>query len=247
MFNPSQNQLDNPDKENRNAEARERLRAWGVYLEGEWTPDEITRILSVFQRLSELAEDREVCGLFNHQPTIFHRSGRPGRVGRTRGSDIFLDNDWTDWTLAHELGHRWNNAWGRQPEKNLRRAMQAGNLEWLKRTLRLFEKWLERRLRDLGIKSRLDWQALWYKPGKSPPPCGLDRNFNASEDLAESFAGIIFPERIKERAKKAAGRFKKSRAVWDWGQQFVSFTATARGETVLQTLRKSHDRENYRV
>ena len=247
MGDPLQNQFDNPDKEKDVAGERARLRAWGVVLEGEWSPDEIARILAVFQRLSNLAEDRDVLELFNYQPTIFHHSGRQGRVGRTRGSTIFLDNDWTDWTLAHELGHRWNNAWGRQPEQRLRRAMQAGNLEWLKHTLRRLTKWLEQRLQDLGIKSQLDWRSLWYKPGKSPPPCGVDRNFNASEDLAESFAGVIFPEEIKERAKKAAARLKKSRAAWDWGQQVASFTETARGETVLKTLRQSGDGENYRV
>jgi len=247
MVDPSKVPSDIPDKEKTGAESRARLRAWGVLLEGEWTPEEETRILAVFQRLSDLAEDRHVIELFNHQPTTFHHSGRPGRVGRTRGSDIFLDNDWTDWTLAHELGHRWNNAWDRQPEQRLRRAVQAGKFEWLKRNLRLLTKWLERRLKDLGIKSRLDWQALWYKPGKSPPPCGVDRNFNASEDLAESFAGIIFPELIKERAKKAAARLNKSMTDWDWGQKVASFTATPRGETVLKTLRKSRDPERYRA
>ena len=247
MVDPSQDPLFTPDEEKTSAETRERLRAWGVLLEGDWTPEEVTRILAVFQRLSDLAEDRDVIELFNHQPTVFHHSGRPGRVGRTRGHDIFLDNDWTDWTLAHELGHRWNNAWNRQPEQRLRRAVQAGKFEWLKHSLRLLTKWLESRLRDLGIKSRLDWQALWYKPGKSPPPCGLDRNFNASEDLAESFAGIIFPAQIKERAKRAAARLNKSRTDWDWGQKVASFTETARGETVLKTLRKPQDRNNYRV
>ena len=247
MADPSQNPLENPEKEKTSAKARARLHAWGVVLEGDWTPEEETRILAVFRRLKDLAEDRDVLEIFNHQMTVFHHSGRPGRVGRTRGSDIFLDNDWTDWTLAHELGHRWNNAWGRQPEQRLRQAVQAGKLEWLKRTLRLVSKWLERRLRDLGIKSRLDWQALWYKPGKSPPPCGVDRNFNASEDLAESFAGVIFPEEIKQRANKAAARFKKTKPGWDWGQQVASFTETERGETVLKTLRKPRDRGSYRA
>ena len=170
-------------------------------LEGDWTEAETRRILAVVKRI-EILSGRDVASVFNGQQTTFRHSTRAGRVGRTIGGTVELDADWTDWTLAHELGHRWNNAWQRSPERDLRTSLQAGKLEWLKHPLRRFEIWLERSLKKLGAKTRLDWQALWYHTGIAAPPCGSDRNFNASEDLAECFASSVFPEVAKERAAK---------------------------------------------
>jgi hypothetical protein len=212
-----------------------------VVLEGDWTAEEARRILAVFERLETLSGGSGA-DLFNGQPTTFQHSGRPGRVGRTRGGTVILDADWTDWTLAHELGHRWNNAWGRAPEHHLRAALRAGRLEWLKRPLRRFEKSLERLLKKLGIETRLDWPALWYHPGDAPPPCGADRNFNASEDLAECFASSIFPEDSKARANKAAKKPVQPAANWDWGQQYAGFSQTPRGEFLNQQFKITNSR-----
>lgn len=205
-----------------------------IVLKGNWTETETGRILAVLRRI-EAVSGQNVSGVFNQQATTFIKSGRSGRVGRTRGSEVELDADWTDWTLAHELGHRWNNAWQRTPERDLRTSLGAGRGEWLKRPLRRFEKALERTLKKLGIQKRLDWQALWYHPGQAAPPCGADRNFNASEDLAESFAASVFPEVAKERAAKASKRLV--RADWDWGEQKGTFGKTMRGEYVQKQMR----------
>ncbi len=155
---------------------------WGIELIGEWSTDEINRIHGVFQKLADLGGGPSLRNLFNDQKTILYHSDRSGKVGRTKGGEIFLDSSWTNWTLAHELGHRWNNAWARQPEENLRTALGAGKFEWIKRQLRRFEKWLTRVLRSWGGKTKIDWKALWYNPGGGAPPCGVDRNFNSSED-----------------------------------------------------------------
>ncbi|QRN83291.1 hypothetical protein JR338_00600 [Chloroflexota bacterium] len=203
-----------------------------VVLEGDWAEDEARRILAVMQRIEALA-GKNVASVFNGQETIFRHSSRAGRVGRTIGGTVELDAEWTDWTLAHELGHRWNNAWQRSPERDLRTRLQAGRLEWLKRPLRHFEKWLER---SLGLKKRLDWQALWYHTGIAAPPCGSDRNFNASEDLAECFASSVFPEVAKGRATKAAKRGEKSD--WDWGTNHKEFNETTRGQHIMSQMRK---------
>ncbi len=218
------------------------LTARQVTLEGDWTADEARRILAVFERLEALS-DSDSAALFNGQPTVLQHSGRPGRVGRTLGGRVILDADWTDWTLAHELGHRWNNAWGRAPEQDLRTALRAGRLEWLKRPLRWFEKGLERLLRKLGIKARLDWPALWYHPGDAPPPCGSDRNFNSSEDLAECFASFVFPEDSKSRAKNAAKKPVKPAAHWDWGRQHTGFIQTPRGQFLSRQFKATHSRQ----
>lgn len=216
-----------------------------VTLEGDWAADEARRILAVFERLEALSGSSGAA-LFNGQDTVLRHSGRPGRVGRTRGGTVILDADWTDWTLAHELGHRWNNAWDRTPERDLRVALRAGRLEWLKRPLRQLEKGLERFLRKLGIKTRLDWPALWYHPGDAPPPCGSDRNFNSSEDLAECFASSVFPEDSKSRAKNAAKRPVRPAAHWDWGQQHTGFIQTPRGQFLSQHFKATHSRQRSR-
>jgi hypothetical protein len=207
-----------------------------VILEGEWTADEAQRILAVFERIEALS-GRSSLDQFNGQTTTFHHSDRPGRVGRTRGGDIYLDADWTDWTMAHELGHRWNNAWGRAPERDLRQTLRAGRWEWLKRGLRRFEKWLEWLSGKLGKKAHIDWQALWYHPGDAPPPCGVDRNFNAAEDLAECFASTVFPEDARIRAAKAAGRLARRAREWDWGSQYDDFSQTHRGAFMQEKMR----------
>ena len=205
-----------------------------IAFEGDWTEGEQERILTVFERIEALAQ-QGTRGIFNGQTTTFRKSGRPGRAGRTLGGTVELDGDWTDWTLAHELGHRWNNAWQRTPERDLRASLGAGGWEWLKRPLRRFEKSLERFLKKLGVTKRLDWRALWYHAGQAAPPCGADRNFNASEDLAESFAASIFPQDAKERAAKASKRLAK--ADWDWGEQKGEFNRTQRGEFVQRRMR----------
>lgn len=218
------------------------LSARRVSLEDDWTAAEARRILDVLERLETLSGGDDG-SLFNGQDTILQHSGRPGRVGRTRGGTVILDADWTDWTLAHELGHRWNNAWGRAPEHDLRTRLRAGRREWLKRPLRRFEKKLERLLKKLGISTRLDWPALWYHPGDAPPPCGADRNFNASEDLAECFASAVFPEDSKARANKVAKRPVKPAENWDWSKRFTGFDQTPRGRFLSQHLKASHSRQ----
>lgn len=221
------------------------LENWHVKLEGEWTRDETKRIHSIFHTLVQLTNESAIEKLFNHQETIIQHSHRPGQTGRTRGGEIFLDDDWTDWTMAHELGHRWNNAWSRQPEHALRTSLSAGKIEWFKHLLRRFEKWLSKTLGSLGITARIDWKAFWYHPGSAPPPCGVDRNFNASEDLAESFAATIFPEDAKRRAFTAAKRIIKRVVNWDWGKDFLDFSQTPRGQAMVTMIRERSSSEHY--
>ena len=230
--NPSQNTPDSAQY------ADSQLTRWGIHLEGAWTRHEKYRILNVFQRLSRNAGGKSIPLLFNQQATTLRHSGRPGRVGRTRGSEILLDEHWTDWTLAHELGHRWNNAWRRQPEKRLQRMVGAGRWEWLRKGLRGGVKWAEKALKKVGLEARLDWQPLWYHPGQAAPPCGVDRNFNASEDLAESFAAAIFGEDAQKRARRAVERSGEVGKKWDWPSQFQSYAATPRGQAMASLLAK---------
>lgn len=221
------------------------LSLWKVELDGDWSRGEIDRIIKILNRLIAEADGKSISELLNNQQTTLHHSGRPGRVGHTRGADVYLDKDWTDWTLAHELGHRWNNAWKRQPEKRLRKTLRAGRLEWLMKGLRRFEKWLERALKPLEFKGHLDWHKLWYQPGDAPPPCGVDRNFNASEDLAESFAAIIFQENAQNRSRRAVKRLGAHGQKWNWPAQFLKFSETPRGQVMLRLLKNLVAEEEY--
>lgn len=216
--------------------AQDELSLWNINLEGEWTLQEIERVVQIFQRLSAQSGGRKLAEIFNGETTTLKHSGRPGRVGRTLGGTIYLDKDWTDWTFAHELGHRWNNAWRRRPQTQLRKAVSAGKLDGIKKFLRRSEKWLEQILKRLGFKGRLDWRALWYHPGKAAPPCGIDRNFNASEDLAESFAAMIFQEDAQVRAQRSVEKFKLFAEKWNWPSQFPSFSETPRGKSLKMLL-----------
>jgi len=217
----------------------QQLSNWHIELVGDWTREEIDRIHGVLSELARNANTTALQRLFNGQETRLHHSSREGRAGRTQGKDIYLDKAWTDWTLAHELGHRWNNAWDKHPEAFFRQILGAGKWEWIKNTLRKFTKWLGSLLKKFGINHRFDWKSLWYHPGKAPPPCGIDRNFNSSEDLAESFASAIFPDAAKERATKAAKRVEKSRVLWDWGSVYADYWHTPRGR-VIKDLFQSH-------
>lgn len=216
-----------------------------INIEGDWSMNEIKRIDHIFEALSRLTGSDSIADLFNQQTTTLHHSGRSGRVGRTRRSHIFLDDQWTDWTLAHELGHRWNNAWERQPEHFLQKVIGAGRLEWIKYYLRRFEKWLEKHLKRLGVKKRIDWRHLWYSAGNAPPPCGVDRNFNASEDLAESFASILFPAQAKKRAREAAARTRDRFDHWDWGKIYENYEQTPRGKLIIQRLKEHVSSEKH--
>ncbi len=239
MTNPPQPQSEQAQK------ARQRLSDWQIDLLGEWSPDEVKRILTIFESLAHNANNSHLSDLFNGESTSFHHSGREGPVGRTKGSEIYLDDDWTDWTLAHELGHRWNNAWARLPEQRLKESVRAGKFDWLKSRLRRVEKWLTHRLAKFGIQKRLDWRALWYHPGNAPPPCGSDRNFNASEDLAESFAASLLPQDAKIRAETAAKRNYKQSQFWDWGRLFAAYPQTPRGIITLNMLRDLSTRQQH--
>lgn len=234
-------------KKSKPQEYQRKLAEWNIHLAGCWTEGEVKRVFQIFQSLSTLVGGSNLPMLFNYQTTTIHHSQRSGRVGRTSNDDIFLDEDWTYWTFAHELGHRWNNAWSRQPEEILRDAFGAGKWEWLKLSLRRLEKLFRKILERLGFKCRLDWQALWYHPGQAPPPCGVDRNFNASEDLAETFAAAIFPKDAIQRARNASNRNKKlkrSSISWDWGETYHEFHSSPRGKLILSLLRELTSEEN---
>jgi len=86
--------------------ASQRLAEWQIELLGEWSSDEVNRIHSIFETLTNNARTNHLPELLSGLPTTLQHSGCVGTVGRTRGNTILLDDAWSNWTLAHEIGHR---------------------------------------------------------------------------------------------------------------------------------------------
>ena len=194
--------------------------AFNLSFQGEWSLQEMKQIFKISWRISNLMGGTNIFKLqygdqtwsFNHYVSI-DRS-----VGLTRSNgNIVLTSGFSDWTLAHELGHALNFANNRAYENGLQEAVGAGKGEWWKVVLR-----------DIYP----DIEGLWYDPGSSPPAFGIDANFNASEDFAESFAAVVLTERALAKNIKDWRDTKYS-----WSKEYQHFYNTPRGRYVLSILR----------
>ncbi len=170
--------------------------------------------------------DREL-NLLDQVVTRFHAAGMPipfpypvtitlenaGRNCLMNGKTICLTaSGLTTWTLCHELAHAWDAANGWQLSKAMRRATGSG-FPW-----QLFHRW------------RPAWKFFWYHVGSPPPPCGVDKNFNAIEDFAEAVTAYLYPEEAAKRASERGMPYEK------WG--YTHFHDTPRGKFVKEVIRK---------
>jgi hypothetical protein len=156
--------------------------------EGDWTLDEIEQIWWILFRISNLMGGYINFQLkYGCQTWVFkHHLGIHAGVASSSGY-AELKTGFTNWTLAHELGHLLSFANDRAFEKGLQQAVGAGKGEWWKAPLR-----------DILP----EWKVFWYDPGSSPPVNGVDKNFDESEDFAESFAAVVLPEEAAKKGKK---------------------------------------------
>jgi hypothetical protein len=115
----------------------------------------------------------------------------------------FNPRNLTEWTITHELAHSLDSAHGWQLSKQMREHTGSG---YPCKALHLV---------------RPDWKLFWYRVGSPPPPCGIDRNFNALEDFAETVTAYIFPEEAHRRAEARGYPYEK----WGYGH----FHLTPRG------------------
>lgn len=90
----------------------------------------------------------------------------------------------TEWTVVHELAHAWDASTGWQLSEKMRKFTHS----------RFPCRWLFRQFPGTRL--------FWYHVGSPPAPCGVDKNFNAREDFAESVTAFIFPEEAHRRAIK---------------------------------------------
>ncbi len=216
---------------------RHTLTTHGFEAEETWQADELQRMANLLQKITDKAGS--VAGVrqqFGQKQGKIKRVGAPGKAGHMLAGDIYLQDEWTDWTLAHELGHTWNYRQNNQLAKGMQKKLHAGKAEWIKKPLRRLCKRLEASLsRMTRRKIKCNPASLWYDPGISPPPAGNDRNFNESEDFAESFAAIFMPDIAFENCRKRAAA--ASRPDWDWTTQYAHFHETPRGQYVLEQIK----------
>ena len=168
--------------------------------------------------------DREL-DLLDQVVTRYHEAGMPvpfpypvtitlenaGRNCLVDGKSICLTaSGLTTWTLCHELAHSWDAANGWRFSKAMRKATKSGFL-W-----QMFHRW------------QPEWRLFWYYVGSPPPPCGVDKNFNAIEDFAEAVTAFLYPEEAAKRAAERGMPYEK------WG--YAHFHDTPRGKFVGDLL-----------
>lgn len=173
-------------------------------------------------RLSGPATERETGLLVSNLDIFFGSIGNSlGEALLAKDLDILLDrkggnnflaprelhlnpNGLTQWTIVHELAHALDAAHGWQLSQQMKAHTGSGFL-----------------CKPLHYARPL-WKFFWYRAGSPPPPCGIDQNFNALEDFAETVTAFIFPEEAKKRAEARGYPYEK------WG--YTHFHDTPRGQ-----------------
>jgi hypothetical protein len=119
-------------------------------------------------------------------------------------------NGLSTWTICHELAHGWDAANKWRLSKAMRKATRSGFL------------WQVIHLWQPG------WRLFWYYVGSPPPPCGVDKHFNAIEDFAEAVTAYLYPEEAAKRAAERGMPYEK------WG--YAHFHDTPRGKFVRKLI-----------
>jgi len=123
----------------------------------------------------------------------------------------FNSRNLTEWTVTHELAHSLDSAHRWRLSGQMKKFTGSG---FLSKALHLEQP---------------GWKLFWYRVGSPPPPCGIDKNFNALEDFAETVTAFIFPEEAHRRAAERGYPYEK------WG--YTHFHATPRGTYFANLIR----------
>jgi hypothetical protein len=117
----------------------------------------------------------------------------------------------TEWTVVHELAHAWDAGNNWLISDLLRKDTHSG--------FRI--PWLHNRYRER--------KQFWYHVGSPPAPCGIDKNFNAKEDFAESVTAYLFPDDARRKASKRGYSYEFN--------GFIHFHDTPRGKFIHSLFR----------
>ena len=134
------------------------------------------------------------------------------QLGLTSKGSIILNPRYiTEWTVVHELAHAWDAANDWLISDIMRKETHSGFL-W---------QWLHLRFREQKL--------FWYYVGSPPAPCGIDKNFNAKEDFAESVTAYLFPDEARRKASKRGYSYEVN--------GFIHFHDTPRGNFIHSLFR----------
>jgi hypothetical protein len=177
----------------------------GFTLDGEWQERELHLLDEVVQRFREAA-------VFNPWPyPVTIQLAKTGINCLRDGKTTCLNaNSLTTWTIAHELAHGWDASTGWGLSRRMRKETCSG--------------FLFPRLHLL----RPPWKFFWYHVGSPPPPCGVDKHFNAIEDFAESVTAFLYPEEAAKRAVERGYSYEQ------WG--YNHFHETPRGKFIRELM-----------
>ena len=84
------------------------------------------------------------------------------------------------------------------------------------------------------LKNRFpEIEFFWYHTGSPPPPCGIDKHFNAMEDFAESVTAYVYPEEASLKALRRKKPYNK------YG--YSHFHETPRGQFIHELIERSKE------
>jgi len=182
----------------------------GITLSGGWQERELALLEEVLMRYRKAG-----------MPVPFPYPERialepSGKNCLVKGKGICLNaNGLTSWTICHELAHAWDAANGWHFSRAMRKATKSGFL-W-----QLFHHW------------QPEWRLFWYRVGSPPPPCGVDKHFNAIEDFAEAVTAFLYPEEAARRACERGMPYEH------WG--YAHFHDTPRGKFIRKLISRQQD------
>ena len=81
------------------------------------------------------------------------------------------------WRVTHELAHAWDANYGWHLSGKMQQALGSG---------------FRHPILHFLFPDNPDY---WYDSGDGPPPAGIDKNFNAKEDFAESVTAYLYPDK----------------------------------------------------
>jgi hypothetical protein len=145
-------------------------------------------------------------------PAVYtvHLDAKGGNNFQKQDQIHFNPHNLTEWTVTHELAHSLDSAHGWRLSRMMRERTGSGYPFKILHHL------------------RPTWKLFWYRVGSPPPPCGIDKNFNALEDFAETVTAYIFPEEAHQRAEARGHPYEK----WGYGH----FHFTPRGNFIASLL-----------
>jgi RHS repeat-associated protein len=162
---------------------------WGIppscrWEEGDWTIDELKTLESGVTKLADTMGGADkvisnIGGLTVEQGYLLMARGKTMRH-RIRFTDSPISID--EWTVVHELAHAWDANFSWRLSKEMKEYVGG---KWL-----LFPK-----APPGGIRYR-------YDPSEWPPPAGININFDAKEDFAESVTAFVYPGKATDKAAR---------------------------------------------